>query len=74
MVSGHTDNLGSEELNMTLSQARAQTVANFITQVGLIPKDRVNSSGFGKNKPVASNETVEGRAENRRVEILIIND
>ncbi|MBA6292975.1 OmpA family protein [Colwellia sp. MB3u-70] len=74
MVSGHTDNLGSEELNMALSQARAQTVANFITQVGLISKDKVDSSGFGKNKPVASNETAEGRAENRRVEILIIND
>lgn len=74
MVSGHTDNVGSEELNMALSQARAQTVANFITQVGLIPKDKVDSSGFGKNKPVASNETAEGRAENRRVEILIIND
>lgn len=74
MVSGHTDNVGSEELNMALSKARAQTVANFITQVGLIPKDKVDSNGFGKNKPVASNETVEGRAENRRVEILIINN
>lgn len=74
MVSGHTDSLGSEELNMALSTARAQTVANFITQVGRIPKEKVDSNGFGKNKPVASNETVEGRAENRRVEILMIND
>jgi outer membrane protein OmpA-like peptidoglycan-associated protein len=48
MVSGHTDNVGSEELNIALSQARAQTVANFITQVGLIPRDKVDSSGFGK--------------------------
>lgn len=73
MVSGHTDNVGSEALNMSLSKARAQTVANFIIQVGLIAEDKVASNGFGKSKPVASNETVAGRAENRRVEILIIN-
>lgn len=73
MVSGHTDNVGSEALNMSLSKARAKTVANFITQVGLIAEHKVTSNGFGKSKPVASNETAAGRAENRRVEILIIN-
>jgi outer membrane protein OmpA-like peptidoglycan-associated protein len=73
VVSGHTDVTGSAELNLTLSKNRAQTVANFMTQVGNIDYKRIESTGFGKEKPVASNETVEGRAENRRVEILIIN-
>ncbi len=73
VVSGHTDTTGSADLNLELSAARAQTVTNFITQVGLIATDRVSFKGFGKEKPVASNETVEGRAQNRRVEILIVN-
>ncbi|AEP28851.1 OmpA family protein [Brumicola nitratireducens] len=73
VVSGHTDVTGSSELNLALSKARAEVVANFITQVSEIDKDRVSSTGYGKEKPVASNETPEGRAQNRRVEILIVN-
>ncbi|MFT4939883.1 MAG: OOP family OmpA-OmpF porin [Paraglaciecola sp.] len=73
VISGHTDVTGSDELNLNLSKARAQTVANFITQVGKVNSARVQSTGFGKEKPVASNETAEGRAQNRRVEILIVN-
>ncbi|MGJ8692401.1 MAG: OmpA family protein [Thalassotalea sp.] len=73
VVSGHTDATGSAELNLALSKARAEVVANFITQVSDIASDRVTFNGFGKDKPVASNETPEGRAENRRVEILIVN-
>jgi len=73
VVSGHTDATGSADLNLELSTARAKTVTNFITQVGLIASDRLTFKGFGKEKPVASNETVEGRAQNRRVEILIVN-
>jgi outer membrane protein OmpA-like peptidoglycan-associated protein len=73
VVSGHTDVTGSSELNLALSKARAEVVANFITQVSEIDKDRVTSTGYGKEKPVASNETPEGRAQNRRVEILIVN-
>lgn len=73
VVSGHTDATGSSELNLELSKARAQVVANFITQVSNIDSSKVSSTGYGKEKPVASNETAEGRAENRRVEILIVN-
>ena len=73
VVSGHTDSTGSAELNLTLSQERAETVANFLTQVGNIDASRITSNGFGKEKPVASNESVDGRAQNRRVEILIVN-
>ncbi len=73
VVSGHTDSTGSNDLNLQLSQDRAKTVANFMTQVGNIDTSRIQFKGYGKGKPVASNETAEGRAQNRRVEILIIN-
>jgi outer membrane protein OmpA-like peptidoglycan-associated protein len=74
VVTGHTDSTGSAELNLALSKARAETVSNFITKVSDIDSSRVTFNGFGKEKPVASNETAEGRAENRRVEILIVNN
>ncbi|WP_250657036.1 OmpA family protein [Alkalimarinus coralli] len=74
VVSGHTDNVGSDDLNMSLSESRAEKVAKFLNQVGNIPMDRIQFKGYGKQKPVSSNETEEGRAANRRVEILIIND
>ena len=45
----------------------------FLNEVGGIPLERITSEGFGEQKPVASNETIDGRTENRRVEILIIN-
>lgn len=73
-ISGHTDNRGSDELNMNLSSDRAEKVAQFLVQVGNIQDTRVNSIGYGKTRPVASNETADGRAANRRVEILIVND
>lgn len=73
VVSGHTDATGSDDLNLELSTARAQTVTGFITQIGLISSDRLSFKGFGKEKSVATNEAVEGRAQNRRVGILIIN-
>ena len=73
LVTGHTDSTGSEETNQALSQKRAETVASFLKKVGQIPDDRVNIEGDGESRPVASNETKEGRAKNRRIEILIIN-
>lgn len=73
IVSGHTDATGSAEINLKLSKDRAKTVANFLTQVGQIDQERVEWNGYGKQKPVASNETQAGRAQNRRVEILIVN-
>lgn len=73
VVSGHTDNVGGDEMNMALSEARAEKVAKFLNQVGNIPMERIEFYGYGKQKPVLSNETTEGRAANRRVEILIVN-
>lgn len=73
LVSGHTDNVGGDQLNLSLSEARAEKVALFLNQVGNIPIEKIEFQGYGKQRPVLSNETVEGRAANRRVEILIIN-
>lgn len=69
-VVGHTDNTGSAALNMDLSQRRAQSVAGILAAAG-VSSGRLNASGAGYNQPIASNNTAEGRAQNRRVEILI---
>jgi len=73
-VTGHTDSTGSDTVNQNLSQARAEKVGKFLTEVGEIAPQRITTRGYGESRPVASNETVEGRAENRRVEIRIINE
>ena len=73
-VSGHTDNRGSDALNLKLSEERSEKVGRFLVEVGNIEGKRVSSKGYGKTRPLASNETDEGRAANRRVEILIVND
>jgi outer membrane protein OmpA-like peptidoglycan-associated protein len=70
-VYGHTDSTGSAAYNQTLSENRARTVANFLSSQG-VASSRVRSQGFGSTMPVASNETPEGRARNRRVEIKIV--
>ena len=72
-VSGHTDSTGSDAVNMSLSEQRADKVAKFLTEVGGIAVDRVSVYGYGESRPVASNETAVGRSANRRVEILIEN-
>jgi OOP family OmpA-OmpF porin len=73
VVSGHTDSTGSADVNKTLSENRAANVAKFFVEVGGISRKRIKVEGFGQEKPVASNLTPEGRAQNRRVEILIVN-
>jgi outer membrane protein OmpA-like peptidoglycan-associated protein len=70
-IEGHTDAIGSEEYNLKLSQARAESVCEYLKQAS-IPADRVIAvRGFGKSKPVASNDSDAGRQVNRRVEIII---
>ena len=70
VIEGHTDSRGSDRSNMTLSEQRAQTVARVAQDVGA----RVYSvRGFGERRPVASNDTADGMAQNRRVEILCLN-
>jgi outer membrane protein OmpA-like peptidoglycan-associated protein len=72
-ISGHTDSTGSMQVNKALSQQRADNVAKFLAEVGGISASRLMATGYGSERPVASNETPEGRAANRRVEILIRN-
>src|SRR5690606_6417254 len=69
-VIGHTDNTGSAAYNQDLSQRRAQSVAGILTAGG-VSSGRVVAVGRGESQPVASNGTEQGRAQNRRVEIII---
>jgi outer membrane protein OmpA-like peptidoglycan-associated protein len=69
-VIGHTDNTGSAAYNQDLSARRAQAVAGVLLEAGVSPA-RVRSFGLGEDQPVASNLTPEGRAQNRRVEVII---
>jgi hypothetical protein len=70
-IAGHTDNSGSDKTNMALSKARAEAVKSFLVQKG-IAENRINIYYFGESKPIASNDTEEGRAKNRRVEFRIV--
>lgn len=70
-VIGHTDSTGSAAYNQDLSERRARSVAGILTAGG-VSSARVTTAGRGASQPVASNDTVEGRAQNRRVQILII--
>ena len=72
-VVGFTDNTGSEQLNQTLSEQRAQSVVNYLESQG-IPASRLKAVGMGESDPIARNSTVEGRAQNRRVEMYITAD
>lgn len=69
-IEGHTDNTGNADNNMKLSKARAKSVADYLVSHGE-PADHISSEGFGITKPIASNDTPEGRAKNRRVEIVV---
>ncbi|MCC5922695.1 MAG: PD40 domain-containing protein [Crocinitomicaceae bacterium] len=72
-IGGHTDSRGSEEYNIRLSKDRAHAVVNFLIENG-ISKDRLTYKGYGKSQPIATNETPEGRQENRRVEFRILSN
>jgi outer membrane protein OmpA-like peptidoglycan-associated protein len=69
-IEGHTDNIGSDEANMKLSQQRADTVRDFLVEQGLTA-DTVTAVGLGKAEPVADNSSNDGRQKNRRVEIIV---
>ena len=69
-ISGHTDNTGSAQLNASLSQDRAQAVVNYLKGKG-IAANRMNAKGFGSSRPVATNNTADGRQQNRRTEFEI---
>lgn len=72
-INGHTDSVGSQELNIALSKARADAVASFITTnaPNAFPDKRLATRGYGPTQPIAENTTAAGRAKNRRVEIIL---
>ncbi|MEP7341385.1 MAG: OmpA family protein [Acidobacteriota bacterium] len=70
-IEGHTDSVGSDQLNNKLSQDRAEAVSSYLTQSGVKPEKIKATRGFGKTKPIATNDTAAGRQQNRRVEIVI---
>ena len=70
-VLGHTDSTGSDAYNQSLSERRAESVANFLANSG-VQRARLATKGYGESQPIASNSTEEGRAANRRVEIKIV--
>ena len=71
-VAGHTDNKGSRALNTRLSQKRADAVKNYLAGAGISP-ERLVAKGYGPDKPIATNDTEEGRAQNRRTELKKLN-
>lgn len=70
-VEGHTDSVGSEEYNMGLSQRRAESVVDYLVAGG-IARSRLEPIGMGESNPVATNDTEDGRAQNRRVELRVL--
>ena len=69
-IIGYTDNVGGVEMNQRLSEARANSVARYLEAQKVLPQ-RIIASGRGMNNPIASNSTPQGRAQNRRVEIVL---
>jgi outer membrane protein OmpA-like peptidoglycan-associated protein len=69
-VEGNTDSVGTEAFNQELSEQRAEGVRSFLTQQG-VPASSTTAAGFGKTRPIASNDTAEGRQQNRRVEMIV---
>jgi len=72
-VEGHTDSVGTDELNMRLSENRANSVRDFLAKQGIVTSSIV-SRGFGKSQPVATNDTAAGRQQNRRMELVVSGD
>jgi OOP family OmpA-OmpF porin len=70
-VEGHTDSVGDPEKNQAISQLRAQAVQNFLVSKGQIPEDRVSAVGKGAESPISDNGNARGRAENRRIDLVI---
>lgn len=71
VVEGHTDSTGSKMINEKLSESRAQAIANYLVSSKTVDEDQIVTKGFGYEKPISSNRTAMGRAQNRRVDLLI---
>jgi outer membrane protein OmpA-like peptidoglycan-associated protein len=70
-IEGHTDSYGGDENNLALSRRRAEAVGSFLTSELQVPAVRISSVGYGETQPIANNETEQGRARNRRIDVII---
>ncbi len=73
LIEGHSDNLGDEEFNVKLSQQRADAVRDLLVTRGIVPQ-RIRTKGYGAKFPVVDNDTPAGRQQNRRVEVIVLNE
>jgi OOP family OmpA-OmpF porin len=71
VIEGHTDSTGSEEKNQHLSQRRAESVRAYLVANGTLPEEKIIAVGYGSKRPLASNKTAQGRAINRRIDVII---
>jgi OOP family OmpA-OmpF porin len=72
MVEGHTDNTGTASYNQGLSERRAAAVKDYLVRNGAVEEGRITAVGYGVSRPVATNATRGGRAQNRRVDIIVL--
>jgi outer membrane protein OmpA-like peptidoglycan-associated protein len=72
VIEGHTDSYGSDEENLSLSELRATSVREYLMVKMGLESERVNAVGYGETRPVANNETPQGRAKNRRIDVRIV--
>jgi outer membrane protein OmpA-like peptidoglycan-associated protein len=73
-LEGHTDSIGTDKYNQSLSERRAEAVKKYLVKEGASQASRISTIGYGKSKPVDTNKTKAGRAKNRRVEVLILSE
>ena len=71
VIEGHTDSTGSDQVNEHLSQQRAEAVRQYLVANRTLPYDRIMAVGYGSTRPLASNQTAEGRAVNRRIDVIV---
>jgi len=74
VVEGHTDSVGNDTMNLALSERRANSVRDYLLASTILPGSQVRAVGYGETRPAANNETAEGRAMNRRIDVVIVPD
>ena len=72
IVEGHTDSVGSDQVNLTLSERRANSVRDYLLANTVLGASQIEAVGYGEARPIANNETVEGRGRNRRIDVVIV--
>jgi len=70
-ISGHTDSVGSDQVNQLLSERRAMSVKQYLEQHFSLPTERLTANGYGESRPRATNDTESGRRQNRRIEVAL---